>query len=170
MFWNLDILPNRTDNFFFNLRQQRSSSVELSFLRFILLGAFSHRPLWALYWRLQESTFLLPHWAKALSQIWAEWLTPKFPLAIAFPFLRKCFELRLTLEKWCWKRCSGEPLFFLASWREPTGRGRREKAPTLIEVFARASCVISIFGSLQRDFPAFKEGTFAGLHRLTASF
>lgn len=53
--------------------------------------------------------------------------------------------------------------------REGEKEGRREKAPTLIEVFARASCVISIFGSLQRDFPAFKERTFAGLHRLTAS-
>lgn len=49
------------------------------------------------------------------------------------------------------------------------GRAKTPKPPTLIEVFSGASCIISVFGSSQEDFPAFKERTFAGLHRLTAS-
>lgn len=63
------------------------------------------------------------------------------------------------------------PVLFLASWRDPMREGEagRGRAPTLIERFARAICVISIFGSSQGDFPAFKERTFAGLHRLTAA-
>lgn len=49
------------------------------------------------------------------------------------------------------------------------GREKAPKPPTLIEVFSGASCIMSIFGSSQEDFPAFKERTCAGLRRLTAS-
>lgn len=62
-------------------------------------------------------------------------------------------------------------VLFSASWREPKREGEagRASAPALIERFAGASCVISIFGSSQGDFSAFKERAFAGLHRLTAA-
>lgn len=173
VFQNSDVLPNGIDHF--SIPESRGA-VMWVFLS--CLGDLSHKELFltvlATILIRAGSYFPVAHWTEALPRMCAEWstiLTPKFLLVNCLFLPQDKLWAETQLEKRGWERCSREPVFFLPGFQEGTNRGRegRGSPPTLIEVFAGASCVISILGSPQGIFLPSRKEHFAGLHRLTAS-